>query len=117
MSNWDGTERRKYPRVLTIDNVVVQNAEGGTELAQSVDLSRGGIRCRVPLPGFRAGQTVQVTLAIDNQNTLAVGQVTRAIQLTPLVQEIAIQFLELRDATVAKLDELGVGSAENELED
>jgi hypothetical protein len=103
--------------VPIFDTVVIHHAEIRTELAQSVDLSRGCIRCVVRGNDFKVGHTVEVTFILDNRNALAVGQVTRAIRLTPLVQEIAIEFVELGDDTLASLQELGLASASTESEE
>jgi hypothetical protein len=108
MSDWDGIERRKWPRVRTNAVVAIHNGEVGTQLADSVDLSQGGIRCTLEGNEFKVGHIVEITFQLGDRNAGSVGQVVRVNQLAPLAQEIAVEFLELGDETLASFEDLGL---------
>lgn len=117
MSDWGGTERRKYPRVRVGAIVAVHNDEVGTQLADSVDLSQGGIRCRVEGNEFKVGHIVEITFRLDGRNAGSVGRIVRVNKPTPLAQEIAVQFIELGDETIASFEDLGLAPGTGEPEE
>jgi hypothetical protein len=105
MGNWDGTERRKYPRVQTDDIVAIHHARVGTQFEKSVDLGLGGIRCQVPGDQFSVGDTVEITFRVRDRTATGVGQVIRATHGDPLRQEIAVEFARLNGYTLTSFDE------------
>jgi hypothetical protein len=117
MENRHGTERRKYPRVRTDDIVAIHQIDLGTQLAKAVDLGMGGIRCQVPANEFKVGDAIEVTFKVGGENATGIGRVIRATQVNLLVQEIAIEFLELGDDTAARFNDLGLAPGATEYED
>ena len=64
-------------------------------MAQSCDVSVGGMLFRVMGCTLRAGDLVRVTFNIGSETVAAVGSVLRIRELDPVTTEVSLQFVRL----------------------
>ncbi len=103
-------DRRKYPRVRTEVPVLVQRAEGDTQLARGLDLGMGGIRFQCFGLDLVVGDVIEATLALGNNNSVTVVGKTVRVTDTDQTQEVALAFERIIDQeTLKRLCEVGQG--------
>ncbi len=94
--------RRKYPRVRTDVPVLVQRAEGDTQLARGVDLGLGGIRFECFGLDLAVGEVIEATLALgNNKSVTVVGKTVRVTNIGER-QDVALAFERIIDAEMLK---------------
>lgn len=94
-----GTERRKYPRVRTDSVVSIRRLDAPEMLAHATDLSLGGIRFECVGVELEVGETVCVTLTLDDRTASVVGRLVRVVELDAFTQEVALAFLMADEET------------------
>ena len=100
--------RRKYPRVRTEVPVLVQRAEGDTQLARGIDLGMGGIRFQCFGLDLAVGDVIEATLSLGNNNSVTVVGKTVRVTDTDQTQEVALAFERIIDPeTLKRLCEVG----------
>ena len=95
-------DRRKYPRVRTEVPVLVQRAEGGTQLARGLDLGMGGIRFHCFGLDLVVGDVIEATLALGNNNSVTVVGKTVRVTNTGQTQDVALAFERIIDPETLK---------------
>jgi hypothetical protein len=110
----DPIDRRKYPRVRTDSVVSIRRLAPPEMLAHALDLSLGGIRFQCVGVELELGEAVAVTLTLGDRTATVVGRLTRLTDLDAFTQEVALEFLECDDETLALLrDALPEGQLES----
>ena len=86
-------QRRRFARVETGAPLSVSGADVDTvRMGWVLDLSEGGVRCRVAPGAFSVDEPVEVRINIDGSVITAVGQVLRAARRDRGFEEIIISF-------------------------
>ena len=101
----DSYDRRKYPRVRTESVVSIRRLSPPETLAHALDLSLGGIRFQCVGVELELGEAVAVTLTLGNRTVTVAGCLKRRTDLDAFTQEVALEFLECDDQTLALLRE------------
>ena len=107
-------DRRKYPRIRADAVVGIHRVDGGTQLAQSVDLGLGGIRFQCSGLEVDLEDVIEVTFNLDDHSATVAGKVIRVTDLDLLAQEIALAFVQVDPDTLQRLCEFGLGEDEEE---
>jgi hypothetical protein len=105
-------DRRKYPRIPADAVMGIHRLDGGTQLAQSVDLGLGGIRFQCPGLEVDLGDVLEVTFNLGDHSATVAGKVIRVNELDLLAQEIALAFVQADPETLQRLCELGLSEDE-----
>ncbi len=92
-------DRRKYPRVMTESVVSIERVSKPRGLAHALDLSMTGVRFQCVGLDLDAGETVRVTLHLDDKTVSVVGTLVRVTELDPFSQEVALAFIEVDPET------------------
>ena len=98
----DGSNRRKYGRVMTDSIVCVEPLKTFRTLAQALDLSLGGIRFQTIGLELDPSQVIRVTLTLGEETRTVTGRIVRLTDLDNFTQEVAISFIEI-DADTQRL--------------
>jgi c-di-GMP-binding flagellar brake protein YcgR len=88
-------QRRQYARATANGTVLIRPARPDltdTVLAAVVDVSEGGVRCRVVEHSIRTGEEVEVHLDLDNELFVLAGRVLRLTADPPGHEEAVIVF-------------------------
>lgn len=88
-------QRRRYARVETGAAVSVSAADVDTvRVGWVLDLSEGGVRCRIAPGAFTVDEPVEVRINLDGEVVTAVGSVLRAERREGAFDEIIVTFPE-----------------------
>jgi hypothetical protein len=96
-------ERRRYPRIRIDAVVSILRLDSREYEGRTLDLSLGGIRFRCVSLDLETGDVLRVRLRLGSQTVDPVGRVMRVVEQGPLVQEVALAFIELDPETSAVL--------------
>jgi len=105
-------DRRKYARLETEQVISFSYCEDRNRLAQSKDLSRGGIRFEAVGCEIDLGEVLRVTFNIEDETIVAVGKVVWATELEALTSEIGIEFVEVDPQAARLLEQAAEGQLE-----
>ena len=93
MGSPKGQERRKYSRIKT-DQIISFSAVGAaSSLAQSRDVSLGGIRFEAVGCNLMIGDLLRVSFNVADETIEAVGRVVWTRSLDPITTEMALEFV------------------------
>ncbi len=102
MGSRKGAERRKYSRIET-DQLISFTAVGAaSSLAQSRDVSLGGIRFEAVGCNLKIGDLLRVSFNVADETIEAVGRVVWTRSLDPITEEVGLEFA-LIDPWAARL--------------
>jgi len=102
MGSFKGRERRKYSRIDS-DQLISFTAVGAASgLAQSRDVSLGGIRFEAVGCNLMIGDLLRVSFNVAEETIEAVGRVVWTKPLDPITTEVALEFA-LIDPWAARL--------------
>jgi hypothetical protein len=110
-------DRRKYPRIPADAVMGIHRLDGGTQLAQSVDLGLGGIRFQCAGLEVDPGDIIEVTFTLGETSATVAGKVIRLNELDLLAQEAALTFVKVDPETLQRLYELGLSGGEDDPEE
>ncbi len=102
MASPKGQQGRKYSRIAT-DQLISFTAVGGVSgLAQSRDISLGGIRFEAVGCNLMIGDLLRVSFNVADETIEAVGRVVWTQSLDPITTEVGLEFA-LIDPWAARL--------------
>ncbi len=102
MGSRKGAERRKYSRIET-DQLISFTAVGAaSSLAQSRDVSLGGIRFEAEGCEMMTGDLIRVSFDVAEETIEAVGRVVWTRSLDPITTEVGLEFAQI-DPWAARL--------------
>jgi hypothetical protein len=106
MGKETGNDRRKFPRVRTDSVISIARLDPPpSALAHAIDLSLNGIRFQCVGVELALGDTLRVTLTLQDETVTVEGQLVRVTDLDPFTQEVALAFLSLDDESQRVLNE------------
>lgn len=105
----DNSDRRKYQRIATDQQITVTPFAAKGQLAHGRDVSLGGIRFEVVGCPAVAGDLVRISFNAGGDTVDAIGRVIRRAELDPITAELGVEFVRI-DPWAARLLAREMGS-------
>ncbi len=108
MDEQSGKNRRQYPRIHADAVTGIHRLDGATQRTETVDLGLGGVRLQCPGLEVDIGDVVELTISLGDRSATLKGKVVRLGNPDLLVQDVALQFVEVDAKTLERLQDLGL---------
>ena len=99
------SDRRKYLRIDTGHVISVAPLDRRDRLADSKNISRGGIRFEVVGCEIDLEDVVRVTFNVDDHTIVAVGKVVWSIDVDPITTDVGLEFVEIDPMALQMLED------------
>ena len=117
MDEREGRNRRQYPRIRADAVTGIHRLDGATQRTDAIDLGLGGLRLQCPGLEVASGDIVELTISFGDRSATLKAKVVRLLNPDLLVQDVALQFIEVDSKTLEHLEELGLWEWEDESEE
>ncbi len=100
-------DHRRFPRLASHHSVLVKELEPQAieEFGRAVSIARGGC-CFLAAESLGVGALLELLIAVDHETVRAKGRVVYERQHDDGQTEVGVEFLNLDDASAAKIDSL-----------
>jgi hypothetical protein len=100
------SDRRKYPRLETDQMIAVARVDTGAQIAQSRDVSLGGIRFQIFGAELELGDVLRIYFNVEDQTVSGLGRVVWATDLDAFTTDVGLEFLEIDPVAFQFLEKL-----------
>ncbi len=108
MEDQDGRNRRRYPRIRAEAVLGIHRVDGATQRAETPDLGVGGVRLQCSGLEVDIGDVIEVTIQLADRSVTLKAKVIRLGHPDLLVQDVALEFLDVDPKTLERLYDLGL---------